>query len=287
MSEKDFGKNSIKALRIHQKLESSILNSIRKVLPDTIITRICDECQYHFRNRKITPIAVVLHYIISAIWPEESFNACWQVLWAGACGNHPEISGKCPARGSVSVARNRMPKEVMFKVFNWISQQSQKLADSFSRWHSHRVVLVDGTCLSMSDEPELHKEFGAPTVCQGKTKYPVARLVGLCLSNTMTVIAYNIGKYRSDENELLKPLLKKLQKGDLLLADRHYAGANLYWRYAQNGLEYLTRVHQKLKLSRIKPVCVYSRNDFIGYIETGRENRRVPGKPEGTRYLFA
>ncbi len=42
MSEKDFGKNSIKALRIHQKLESSILNSIRKVLPGSIIRKKID-----------------------------------------------------------------------------------------------------------------------------------------------------------------------------------------------------------------------------------------------------
>ncbi len=48
MSEKDFGKNSSETLKIHKKLESSILNSIRKILPDTVINRLCDECQYRF-----------------------------------------------------------------------------------------------------------------------------------------------------------------------------------------------------------------------------------------------
>ena len=60
----------------------------------------------------------------------------------------------------------------------------------------------------------------------------------------MTVLTYKVSKYVSDENTLLYPLLKTLLKGDLLITDRHFAGANLYCRYLSEGLEFLTRAHQ-------------------------------------------
>ncbi len=283
MSEKDFGKKGVKTLRIHKKLEESALNSIRKVLPDKIIDMACSQSNYSYRQRTITPVVVVLHYIISAIWPEESFNSCWQVMWAGTAAGHPEITGHCPARGSVSTARNRLPREVMDKIFNWLAEQSQILSEKYDRWRGHRVVLVDGTCMTMPDHAELYEEFGV----HDNNRYPLAKMVGLCLSNTMTVISYNVGKYVTDENALLKPLLKTLQKGDLLVGDRHYAGANLYWRYRIHGLEFLTRAHQRLKISKIKPLVIYSNRDFIGYVKTGKRYRsKDPLLPKKIKVRF-
>ena len=74
------------------------------------------------------------------------------------------------------------------------------------KWRGHRIVLVDGTCLTLPDEPGLHKDFPPPKGNHGYGRYPLARMV--CVS---------------------------------------LARANLYHDYMANGLEYLTRVHQKLK----------------------------------------
>jgi hypothetical protein len=82
MYSKDFGYQQGKTLRIFQKLQESALNSIRKILPDKVIDRACRECNYHYRHRLLTPTVVVFHLIMAAIWPEESFHACWQVMWA-------------------------------------------------------------------------------------------------------------------------------------------------------------------------------------------------------------
>lgn len=276
----DFGKSGDKSLAICKKLEDSVLNSIRKALPDSVILRACKECNYSFRNRIITPTVVVLHLIMSAIWTEDSFNANWQILWSSAAGNHPEIAGKCPARGSVSVARNRLPLAVMDKVFSWLSEHCQKLSEPFDKWRGHRVVLVDGTCMSMSNNKELHEKFGTHVSRNKETRYPLARVVTLCLANTMTVLAYAVGMYERDENKLLRPLLAKCHEGDILIGDRHFAGANLYWHYKNNGLEFLTRIHQALQIHRIKPVKTHAKNDFLGYMKIGNTYRkRVPEMP--------
>ena len=38
-----------------QQLESGQMNAVREMLPDEVIKQICEECQYYFRTRLLTP----------------------------------------------------------------------------------------------------------------------------------------------------------------------------------------------------------------------------------------
>ena len=257
-------KENIKNFR---KLEVSTFNSIRNILPDRVIEKTCQEIKYQYRNRLISPVVTVLHMLLAAIWPEDSFNAGWQVLWNAAASKFPELAGQSPGRNKVAQARKRLPRQLWEKLFAWIAQRGQELSREYAGWKEHRVVLVDGTCVSMPDEPELVQEFGVNTGFHGEGKYPLARIVTLCLARTMTVINYAIGGYKVSEWSLLRPMLKTLQKGDLLLGDRHFAAAHYYAYYQSSGLEFLTRAHACLKISRIKRLESYGENDFIGWLK--------------------
>jgi hypothetical protein len=139
----------------------------------------------------------------------------------------------------------------------------------------------------MPDEPALMNEFGTSTGYHGKGRYPLARMVSLCLGNTMTVLNYNIGRYQDGETALLAPLLGTLAKGDLLIADRHFAAAHYYWHYQSLGLQYLTRAHQNLKLSRIKPLYSYSKTDFVGWLKINPSYRKKnPDLPDKIMVRF-
>ncbi len=269
MSNKNVGNlsgNPEENVKKFRKLEEATFNSIRKILPDHVIVNICKEIKYEYRNRLISPVVTVLHMLLAAIWPEESFNASWQVLWNAAASKFTDLAGKSPAGNKVSQARKRLPRQLWEKLFTWISQKGQELSQDYAYWKGHRVVLVDGTCVSMPDEPELRREFGSSSGCHGQGKYPLARIVTLCLAHTMTVINYAIGGYKQSEWALLHPMLKTLEEGDLVLGDRHFAAAHYYGHYQSCGLEFLTRVHQHLNISRIKRLESYGENDFIGFM---------------------
>ena len=81
MRNSSIGKTCPAAVKISDALQSVVLHSIRNVVSDELIERTCREVGHPFRKRKLTPVVTVLHMILSALWPEESFNACWQVLW--------------------------------------------------------------------------------------------------------------------------------------------------------------------------------------------------------------
>lgn len=254
----------VKSSTISSALESIPLSSIRQMLPDRAILQACEQAGYPFRQRLLTPVVTVLHMLLAAIWPEESFNASWQVLWSVFKSRYPECSAGTPSRGTVAKARARLPEALWQHLFAWISDKVQQLSAPWAQWRDHRVVLVDGTCVSMPDTPSLQAAFGTQNGYHGKARYPLARIVALCLAQTRTVISYAVGGYRQDENVLLQPMLQHLQKGDLLVADRHFAGAHLYVRYHRAGLEFLVRMHQRRIVSRIKRLWSYSDEDFVG-----------------------
>jgi len=159
-------------------------------------------------------------------------------------------------------------------LFEQLSGQAQRFSETYDKWKGHRVLLADGTCVSMSAEAELFDAFGVNTGYHGSGRYPLPRLVSLCLGGTMTIIDYAIGGYRDGESTLTFGILKSLRKGDLLVADRHFAAAHFYVRYQSMGLEFLTRVHQCLKISRVKRLLCYSDNDFIGRLNINKNYRR-------------
>ncbi len=255
---------------ISSSLASIPLSSIRRVLPDAAILQACQEAGYQCRHRLIVPIVTVLHMMLAAIWPEESFNASWEVLWSTFRSHYPQWSVRSPSRGSVTKARGRLPMAVWQALFGYVSRQAQQLSEPWARWRGHRVVLVDGTCVSMPDTPELQVAFGTQTGYHGTARYPLARLVTFSLAHTMTVLSYAAGGYRQDENELAEPQLKALHQRDLLIGDRHFAGAHFYVRYQRAGLEFLTRKHQRLKMSAIKRLWSCGRNDFVGRLNIGK-----------------
>jgi hypothetical protein len=272
---------------ISDSLEQITFNSIRKVLPDSAIIDACKSAGYSYRQRTITPIVTVLHMLLAAIWPQESFAASWQVLWAAFSSRSQEAAGHCPSLGSVAKARARVPLAAWKNIFQWLCEHVQHLSSQFDTWRGHRVVLLDGTCVSMPDVPELSDEFGTCSGAHGRSRYPLARLVTLCIANTMTIIDYAMGRYDNGETSLAMPLLRHLKKGDILIADRHFAAAHYYVHYLSVGLEFLTRAHQNLHISRIRRMYSYSADDFVGWLYTNPVyRRRDPELPEKVKVRF-
>ena len=274
MLKDSIGKDDLFCPSVSSKLQQITLNSVRGVLPDKAIEQACRQVQYSYRRRKLTPIVTVLHMILAAVWPEESLTASWHVLWDWAVACFPALTGQSPSSGSVAKARARLPVRLWHAIFAWLAVRAGELSEPFAFWRGHRVVLVDGTCVSMPDRGDLHAAFGTSTGRGGSGRYPLARMVTLALAQTMTVVSYALGRYRDSEKALLKMQLGRLHPGDLLVGDRHFAGANLYADYLAAGLMFLTRAHQRLKISRLRRILSHAAGDFVTDLAVNSKHRR-------------
>ena len=277
MSDKEsIGEGAASLQSIRRSLQELSLNSVRKVLPDRAIVSACRAVGLEWRERKIPPIVVVLHMVLAALWPEKSFAASWQTIWAGLASHLPGAAGLSPGPGAVSKARSRLPLEVWEQLFAWLSDRAQELAEEAGdRWRGLRLVLIDGFTVSMPDKPELFEAFGRARGKHGPYKYPLARVVVMVLANSLNVIGYRLGRYHDSENALAEELQPDLRSGDLLIGDRRFAGAHYYAAYLARGVQFLTRVHQCLKLDRLLRSQVLGPGDFLTSLRLNEVYRRA------------
>jgi hypothetical protein len=251
---------------ISEKIVAGTLSAIQRLLPESRIRQVCAQVQYPWRQGVLPPPVTVLHMILAALWPESSFEASWQVQWAAAISRYPELAGRCPSRGTVARARARLPLAVWERLCAHVSEMTQVRGETFASWRGYRVVLLDGTCISMPDEPALREAFGVHTRDLENGRYPLARVATLCLAGTMGVIAYALGGCRQSEWALALTILGTLRRGDVLIADRSFAAAHHYGRYQSLGLEFLTPAHQRRRIARIQRVQSYGPRDFLGWL---------------------
>jgi hypothetical protein len=249
---------------IRERIHSSQMNALREILPEEEIHSACREAGHEFRRRLLTPVVTVFHMIAAAIWPENSFRSAWQSTGA------PRVSS-----GSLADARTRLPLGVISALFDKVTGAAQKLSEPFVRWRGHRVINIDGFCSSMEDNPELHEAFGTSNGLHGVARYPLARVVVAAFMHTMVAVAYAAGRYRDSENALMREVLPNLQAGDLIVADRHFAGANLYAEYLAGGQEFITRKHPRLKVGRLRKIKKHDRNDFVTELRILPRHRRA------------
>lgn len=245
------GHRKTKLKEVRTRLESSQLNAVRELLPDSTIKEICEECGYYFRSRLLTPFVTIFHMVAAAISREGSFQSAWHNI------------GETGRSDSLSRARKRLPLELWEAVAQWIAGQMDDEFKQESLWRGHRVIGVDGTCVSMSDEETLEKLFGKSGSRLGRSRFPIARIVFAVTLNTMVTIGHKAGSYRTSENSLFTGIIGQLSPGDLIIGDRRYAGAKLYVEYMRAGIEFITKAHQRLNVELLKKVNILGKDDFI------------------------
>jgi len=251
MSDSRIGLSARRLKRIRKEMKEGQLCALRELLPDHAIDQACRTAGYRYRRRLLTPVVTLWHYLLAALWPEDSLQAAADI--GGLPGN----------RASISKARQRLPKDVVFRLGRFASGLGQRLSHAYAREGDLRVVSIDGTCVSMEDNPALKEAFQVANTKHGMGKFPTARVVAAMLPKTGVMLDYRIGPYRTSEQLLGMELLDALGKGDLLIGDAHFAGSNLYFRYQERGIHFLTPSHQALKVSRLQKRYPCADGSFI------------------------
>jgi len=104
------------------------------------------------------------------------------------------------------------------------------------RWHSYRVLAVDGTTLRLPDTPRVRKSFAA-----APGEVPLGRLVELYDVLNQIMIGAELSQLEIGEGYLAECLLPRAQAGDLVLYDRGFPSFYLLALHASLGVDYCMR----------------------------------------------
>src|SRR6266851_4269625 len=167
--------------------------------------------------------------------------------------------------GAYCKARAKLTEVFLWFVACDVGQQLEEQAPEDWRWHGKRVVLVDGSTLSMPDTEANQQAYPQSRSQRPGVGFPILRWVALLGLATGAVLDSAFGPYRgkqTGETALFRALLPSLRQGDVVLADRYYCS---YWLVAllqAQGVDVVFRKHH-LRHTDFRRGRRLGRNDHV------------------------
>jgi len=208
-------------------------------VPATLIRRLCQAVGYHWRERDLGPV-VTTHLFLQ------------QILHGNTAASHVRhLSGLSFTDAAYCQARARLPRAVLEGLQQAVTGrwQGDATADVSSRWHGHRIHLLDGSSFSMPDTKALQKQFGQPGAQAAGCGFPVAHVLLLCDATTGYILQTEALPLRTHDMAQAAACHQALQPGDVLVGDRAFANFTHLALCSQRGIHGLFRAHQKQLVS--------------------------------------
>ena len=199
-----------------------------------------------FRRRLFTPLITLWTFIAQVLADKKTLrkavsNTMTTMGELGKRGGSHDASAYCQAR-------YRMPLGVLQHLTHWVANQLQKLVPARRQWHGHRVVLVDGSSVSMPDTPANQHAYPQPSTQKPGCGFPVARIVALFSMTTGAVIDLAIGKLADAELTLWRQLWRNLAAGDVAVGDRLFGKYVDIAELLQRGIHMVARIDKTRKI---------------------------------------
>lgn len=169
-------------------------------------------------------------------------EAWWQEGFGGGEAPSSSTSAYCQARA-------RLEPAVLELIRAEIAWCLEKNVLQEERWLGGRAIkIVDGTGISMPDTPENQALWPQSGGQQPGCGFPMMKLVGLFSLGSGAFLESVSGNKHVHESTLFRGLWGKLQKGDILLADRGFSSyAAIAGLQQQRGVDSVMRLHQMRK----------------------------------------
>lgn len=185
-----------------------------------LVNQCCQEANHRWRNRKLGPLMNV-HLLMLQLLSQVALRGLRHVAQFSASGVSASAQAICQAR-------QNLPLTVWMSLVQRVC--AKLVGDSggpgSSLWNGHRVFLADGMSFLTPDTPQLRKRYGKPSNQRGVShcSYPTPKLLAMLDLGSGLIARVIALPHSRQERTCLKRLLSHLQTGDLLLADRGFAG---------------------------------------------------------------
>jgi len=115
-------------------------------------------------------------------------------------------------------------------------------ADAF--WHDRRVLVADGTGLSMPDTPDNQNVFPQPSGQKQGCGFPVVKIVAFFSLASGALLDWAEGIWCQHDSRLWRILWRILLPGDIVLADRAFCSFAAIAALKTRGVDAVFRLHQ-------------------------------------------
>jgi len=197
------------------------------------------------RERAFTPQVTFWAFVAQVLSPGSPcremvrrIEAWWQHGSRGAVRLSGSTSAYCQARA-------RLDLEALELVAQHLCWSLERNVLQAERWlHRRPVKIVDGTNLSMPDTAANQARWPQPSSQKASLGFPMMKLVGLFSLSSGALLESARGDLHVHESLLFRELWKKLQRGDIILADRGFCSYGAMASLRERGVDSVMRLHQ-------------------------------------------
>jgi len=261
--------------QVRRVAEETNTDAFFDLLTGPALLEFIDERLPEHRERLYAPTQTLSMFLSQAVSADRACQSAVTDLRMRRCSvGLPEVSA---STGGYCQARRRLP----FELVRALLQETARIGTDAMRpeWHwcGRRVRLVDGTTLSMPDTAANQAMYPQPAAQAPGLGFPLCRMVAIiCLGTGVTLdaaLAPQRGK-GSDEQSLLRSLLRILADGDVLVGDAYYCTYFLLCELIARGVDGVFELHGARRSS----------TDFRRGTRLGRRDHLIewqkPARPE-------
>jgi hypothetical protein len=247
------------SLRFKEFVNTDLLHAFQEDLPVSVIEKQSEKVNQESRDRIFTPVNIILTMLLSSVQEDKSLQhglnlfkgvfetGCKAILEKEeeelqAEKNHDEESPK--KSGRPKKYKSRLPKSYQHPLSNSTAgyATARKTLDKSiveavyahstdfgdldkESWYGLKTYISDGTYLQLQDTEDIRSEY----VVKGQgSSYPQALLQVMIRQGTGQVSQFALASRQESELSIVIPMIKKMEKDSLLLADDLY---NTYYHF--------------------------------------------------------
>jgi hypothetical protein len=217
-----------------------------QVIPAKLLTQWVSEEAGRFRDRIYSPWVTLTLFIEQVLSADQS---CVDAVARGLSARVALGERPCSLNsGPYCKARARLPLGLIERVAREVGARLSEQQPSAWRWRGREVKLVDGTTVSMPDTAENQREFPQHREQRRGLGFPLARVVAIVSLSCGALLEWAMGPCEgreSGETALLWALAGRLRRGDVVVADRCYAGYFMIAWLMRCGVDVVIRQHAR------------------------------------------
>jgi hypothetical protein len=236
-------------LREDGRLEDRIsVGVLARAFPREAVEEVIDAAGAREQRNRVLPAWLTVYFVLAlALFMDMGAGRVMRRLAGTLAWAAQGITVTIPSEEALSNARARLGPVPLRLLFEKSAGLLAGPGTPGAFWRGLRLVSLDGTTLDVQDTEANWEHFGGPSTKDASGKrlrgaFPQARLLALAECGTRALIAAVTGSYATGEKTLTAGLLPRLQPGMLVLADRNFAGYELWRDAAATGAQLLWRI---------------------------------------------
>ncbi len=270
-------------------LPASVSADLRLRLPERVIPRsqvesLLDRCGVASKRERKLPAVFMVYFIITlCLYSSKSMRETLRTVLEEC----PMIGGRLreaaiASASALSKARTRLGAQVMAELFALVVTPQATKATPGAFFKKYRLVIIDGSTLSLLDTAKNAAAFGGPGKKKGQPSVPMASLVVLVECGTRIIFGVALSRYTTGETKLAKDVLRLLRPGMLCLLDRGYIGYPWLHVAKPSGAEFLIRVRGNMEFPILTEL---EDGSYLSHVEPPKAARRQGAVPIPVRVI--